>query len=150
MDLAKSNNEIRQRAWYYSKVHGSQKSGCRLHSQCGIFKSTDAGKTFRSIATPHSDHHDLWIDPEDVNRMIIGDDGGAQVSFNGGAHWSTYGNQPTAQFYRVSADNHYPYRVLSAQQDNSTVRILSRSDGNAITENDWTSTAGFESGYVIA
>lgn len=149
--LQNSNNEIRQRAWYYSKVHVDPKNQDVVYIlNVEFLKSTDAGKTFRSIATPHSDHHDLWIDPEDGNRMIIGDDGGAQVSFNGGAHWSTYGNQPTAQFYRVSADNHYPYRVLSAQQDNSTVRILSRSDGNAITENDWTSTAGFESGYVIA
>lgn len=149
--LQNSSNDIRQRAWYYSKVHVDPKNQNIVYVLNVEFqKSTDAGKTFKPIGTPHVDHHDLWIDPEDGNRMIIGDDGGAQISFNGGAHWSTYGNQPTAQFYRVSADNHYPYRILAAQQDNSTVRILSRSEGNAITQNDWTSTAGFESGYVVA
>jgi hypothetical protein len=82
--------------------------------------------------------------------MIIADDGGAQISFDGGENFSTYENQPTAQFYRVSTDNHFPYRILGAQQDNSTVRILSRSDGGQITQNDWQSTAGAESGYVVA
>jgi hypothetical protein len=82
--------------------------------------------------------------------MIIADDGGAQVSLDGGNNWSTMNNQPTAQVYRVSTDNHFPYRVLAAQQDNSTFRILSRSYGNAITEKDWEETAGAESGYVVA
>ncbi|HNU86792.1 MAG TPA: hypothetical protein PKJ94_00775, partial [Ferruginibacter sp.] len=115
-----------------------------------FLKSTDGGKTFRGISTPHGDHHDLWIDPADGNRMGIADDGGAQVSFDGGNNWSTYENQPTAQFYRVSTDNHFPYRILGAQQDNSTIRILSRSDGGQITQNDWQETAGSESGYVVA
>lgn len=115
-----------------------------------FLKSTDGGKTFKNINTPHGDHHDLWIDPEEGNRMIIGDDGGAQISFDGGANFSTYYNQPTAQIYRVSTDTHFPYRILGAQQDNSTVRILSRSDGGAITQNDWQETAGAESGYVVA
>ncbi|MEO6750102.1 MAG: glycosyl hydrolase, partial [Casimicrobiaceae bacterium] len=82
--------------------------------------------------------------------MIVADDGGAQISFDGGDNWSTYYNQPTAQFYRVSTDNNFPYRLLGAQQDNSTVRILSRTEGNDISQNDWTPTAGFESGYVVA
>jgi hypothetical protein len=82
--------------------------------------------------------------------MIIADDGGGQVSLDGGTNWSTMNNQPTAQVYRVSTDNHFPYRVLAAQQDNSTFRILSRSYGNAITEKDWEETAGAESGYVVA
>jgi photosystem II stability/assembly factor-like uncharacterized protein len=115
-----------------------------------FLKSTDGGKTFKNINTPHGDHHDLWIDPEDSRRMIIGDDGGAQISFDGGENFSTYYNQPTAQFYRVSTDNHFPYRILGAQQDNSTVRILSRSNGGQITQDDWQSTAGAESGYVVA
>jgi hypothetical protein len=82
--------------------------------------------------------------------MIVADDGGAQISFDGGNNFSTYYNQPTGQFYRVSTDNHYPYRILGAQQDNSTVRILSRSEGGEITQDDWQSTAGAESGYVVA
>jgi len=115
-----------------------------------FLKSTDGGKSYKTIRTPHGDHHDLWIDPADGNRMIIADDGGAQISFDGGENWSTYENQPTAQFYRVSTDNHFPYRILGAQQDNSTVRILSRSDGGQITTDDWQTTAGAESGYVVA
>ncbi len=142
---------ILQRAWYYSKVFTDPKNENIVYAlNVGLYRSTDAGKTFKSIPTPHGDHHDLWIDPEDANRMIVGDDGGAQISFDAGANWSTYQNQPTAQFYRVSTDNHFPYRILAAQQDNSTVRILSASDGGQITTDDWSPTAGAESGYVVA
>ena len=149
--LQSSDNNIRQRAWYYSKVFVDPKNAEIVYVlNVNFLKSVDGGKTFRNINTPHGDHHDLWIDPEDGNRMIIGDDGGAQVSVDGGNNWSTYQNQPTAQFYRVSTDNHYPYRVLGAQQDNSTVRILSRSDNGQITQDDWQPTAGAESGYVVA
>ena len=149
--LQSSDNSIRQRAWYYSKVFVDPKNDNNVYVlNVNFLKSTDGGKTFKNIRTPHGDHHDLWIDPADGNRMIIGDDGGAQISFNGGDDWSTYNNQPTAQFYRVSTDNHFPYRILGAQQDNSTVRILSRSDGGQITQDDWQPTAGAESGYVVA
>ena len=149
--LQSSDNNIRQRAWYYSKIFTDPKNENIVYVlNVDFLKSTDGGKTFRGLNTPHGDHHDLWIDPEDGSRMIIGDDGGAQISFDGGNNFSTYYNQPTAQFYRVSTDNHYPYRILGAQQDNSTVRILSRSDGGQITQDDWQSTAGAESGYVVA
>lgn len=149
--LQSSDNNIRQRAWYYTKVFVDPKMENNVYVlNVNFLKSTDGGKTFRNINTPHGDHHDLWIDPADGNRMIVADDGGAQVSFDGGNNWSTYQNQPTAQFYRVSTDNHFPYRILGAQQDNSTVRILSRSDGGQITTDDWQSTAGSESGYVVA
>ncbi|MFM2139379.1 MAG: hypothetical protein RJA57_1686, partial [Bacteroidota bacterium] len=100
--------------------------------------------------TPHGDHHDLWIDPEDGNRMIVADDGGAQVSFDGGANWSTYLNQPTVQVYRVSTDNAFPYRILGGQQDNSAFRIRSRTYGAGITASDMEVAAGSESGYVVA
>jgi photosystem II stability/assembly factor-like uncharacterized protein len=149
--LQSSDNNIRQRAWYYSKIFVDPKNENTVYAlNVNFLKSTDAGKTFKNINTPHGDHHDLWIDAEDGNRMIIADDGGAQISFDGGDNFSTYENQPTAQFYRVSTDNHFPYRVLGAQQDNSTIRILSRSNGGQITQNDWQSTAGAESGYVVA
>lgn len=150
-NLQSSDNSIRQRAWYYSKVFVDPKNENNVYVlNVNFLKSSDGGKTFKNINTPHGDHHDLWIDPEDGRRMIIADDGGAQISFDGGENFSTYENQPTAQFYRVSTDNHFPYRILGAQQDNSTVRILSRSDGGQITQNDWQSTAGAESGYVVA
>lgn len=149
--LQSSDNNIRQRAWYYTKVFVDPKNADLVWVlNVNFLKSTDGGKTFRNVNTPHGDHHDLWIDAEDGNRMIIGDDGGAQVSFDGANNWSTYYNQPTAQFYRVSTDNHYPYRILGAQQDNSTLRILSRSDNGQITQDDWQPTAGAESGYVVA
>ena len=149
--LQSSDNSIRQRAWYYSKIFVDPKNENSVYAlNVNFLKSVDGGKTFKNINTPHGDHHDLWIDPEDGRRMIIADDGGAQISFDGGENFSTYENQPTAQFYRVSTDNHFPYRILGAQQDNSTVRILSRSDGGQITQDDWQSTAGAESGYVVA
>ena len=149
--LQSSDNNIRQRAWYYSKIFVDPKNENNVYAlNVNFLKSTDGGKTFKNVNTPHGDHHDLWIDPEDGNRMIIGDDGGAQISFDGGENFSTYHNQPTAQFYRVSTDNHFPYRILGAQQDNSTVRILSRSEGGQITQDEWQATAGAESGYVVA
>jgi photosystem II stability/assembly factor-like uncharacterized protein len=149
--LVSSDNNIRQRAWYYTKLFVDPKNENNVFVlNVNFLKSTDGGKSFRNIRTPHGDHHDLWIDPENSNRMIVGDDGGAQVSFNGGEDWSTMMNQPTAQVYRVSTDNHFPYRILGAQQDNSTFRIMSRSAGGQITTDDWMPTAGAESGYVVA
>ncbi|MBU9936469.1 MAG: hypothetical protein KTQ13_07460 [Ferruginibacter sp.] len=149
--LQSSDNNIRQRAWYYTKVFADPKNENDVYVlNVSFLKSTDAGKTFKPIRTPHGDHHDLWIDPADPKRMIVADDGGAQISFDGGENWSTYLNQPTAQFYRVSTDNHFPYRILGAQQDNSTIRILSRSSSGQITQSDWQETAGSESGYVVA
>ena len=142
---------IRQRAWYFSKIFVDAKNADIVYAlNVQMWRSTDAGKTFKAINTPHGDHHDLWIDPENTSRMIVADDGGAQVSFDAGANWSTNDNQPTAQFYRVSTDNFYPYRILGAQQDNTTVRIVSRSPGGEINQSNWTPTAGFESGYVVA
>ena len=143
---------ICQRAWYFSKIFADTKNENIIYAlNVGMYRSTDGGKTFKqTINTPHGDHHDLWIDPEDASRMIVADDGGAQISFDAGANWSTYENQPTAQIYRVTTDNHFPYRILGAQQDNSTVRILSASNGDQITTADWSPTAGAESGYVVA
>ena len=149
--LTSSDNNIRQRAWYYTKVFVDPANENLVYCpNVEFMRSRDGGKTFQSVNTPHGDHHDLWIDPLDGNRMIVADDGGAQVSFDGGNNWSSPDNQPTAQFYRVSTDNAYPYRILGAQQDNSTVRIRSKTSGPGITQRDWDITAGSESGYVQA
>lgn len=143
------DRNLRQRAWYYSRIYASPRSKDEVWVvNVGLMHSTDGGRTFRSVRTPHGDHHDLWIDPAEPLRMIVGDDGGAQVSSTAGTSWTTYLNQPTAQFYRVVTDNHFPYRIYGAQQDNSTVRILSRADGGAITERDWEPTSGGESGHI--
>ncbi|HUR10007.1 MAG TPA: hypothetical protein VM012_01485 [Flavitalea sp.] len=149
--LQSSDNNIRQRAWYYTKVFVDPKNENVVYApNVGFMRSQDAGKTWQSLRTPHGDHHDLWIDPTDPNRMIVADDGGAQISFDRGENWSTYMNQPTAQIYRVSTDNAFPYRILGAQQDNSTLRIRSRTYGSSVTDRDWEETAGSESGYVVA
>jgi photosystem II stability/assembly factor-like uncharacterized protein len=146
-----SDNNIRQRAWYYSKVYVDPKNENLVYCpNVEFMRSKDGGKTFASMNTPHGDHHDLWIDPEDGNRMIVADDGGAQISYDGANNWSSLMNQPTAQIYRVTTDNAFPYHILGAQQDNSTIRIKSRTSGAGISERDWESTAGAESGYVVA
>ena len=144
-----SSRSLRQRAWYYSKIYAdTQDEDIVYVMNVSYHKSKDGGKTFESHDAPHGDHHDLWIAPENNQRMIIGDDGGAQISYDGGETWSTYYNQPTAQFYRVTTDNSFPYRIYSAQQDNTTLRIRHRSSGNGITEDDWEPTAGGESAHI--
>ncbi|HEX9828467.1 MAG TPA: glycosyl hydrolase [Flavobacteriaceae bacterium] len=147
--LLNSERSLRQRAWYYTRVYADTKDVDVVYvMNVRYHKSIDGGKTFSSHNAPHGDHHDLWIAPEDSNRMIIGDDGGAQTTYDGGETWSTYHNQPTSQFYRVTTDNHFPYRIYAAQQDNSTVRISHRSDGWSISEDDWEETAGGESAHI--
>ena len=147
--LINSERKLRQRAWYYTRIYADTQDENILYVlNVRYHKSTDGGKTYKTYNAPHGDHHDLWIAPEDNQRMIIGDDGGAQISFDAGENWSTYMNQPTSQFYRVTTDNHFPYRILAAQQDNSTVRISHRTSGRFITESDWTSTAGGESAHI--
>lgn len=149
--LASSDNNIRQRAWYYTKIFIDPKNENLIYApNVGLMKSSNGGKSWQELNTPHGDHHDLWIDPQNGNRMIVADDGGGQVSMDGGESWSTYNNQPTSQLYRLSADNAFPYRVLAAQQDNSTLRIRSRTYGDQIGNGDWEPTAGAESGYVVA
>lgn len=146
-----SDNNVRQRAWYYSKIFVDPKNENRVYCpNVGFMRSNDGGKTFQGMNTPHGDHHDLWIDPEEGNRMIIADDGGAQISFDGGNNWSTLMNQPTVQTYRISTDNAFPYRILAPQQDNGAFRIRSRTYGFAITAADMENAAGSESGYIVA
>ncbi|MEQ1631993.1 MAG: glycosyl hydrolase [Planctomycetota bacterium] len=140
---------LRQRAWYYSRCYADPLDKDVVYVlNVAMHKSTDGGATFTSISTPHSDNHDLWIDPKDSARMVEGNDGGACVSTNGGTSWSTQGNQPTAQFYRVTTDNGAPYRIYAAQQDNSAMRIRHRSRSAGIGREDFESTAGAESGWL--
>ena len=145
-----TDRKLRQRAWYYSRIYADTKDVDKVYVlNVGFFASKDGGKSFDlRFRTPHGDHHDLWVAPEDPNRLIVADDGGAQISYDGGTTWSTYQNQPTAQFYRVTTDNHFPYRIYGAQQDNSAIRIAHRSNGRAIGEDDWESTAGGESAHL--
>lgn len=143
------DRELRQRAWYYTRITADTQNEDKvwvMNVSYGVSK--DGGVSFELKNAPHGDHHDLWLDPDNNQRMIIADDGGAQVSNDGGENWTTYHNQPTAQFYRVSTDNHFPYRIYGAQQDNSSVRINHRGTGTAITERDWVPLALGESAHV--
>jgi photosystem II stability/assembly factor-like uncharacterized protein len=146
--LVNDDRRIRQRAWYYSHVFADPKDPELVYIlNVGFYKSKDGGKTLAGVDVRHGDNHDLWIAPDDPMRMISGNDGGASVSYNGGETWSEE-DVATAQFYHVALDNAFPYNVYGAQQDNSTVRIASRTSGFGIVETDWYSVAGGESGYV--
>jgi photosystem II stability/assembly factor-like uncharacterized protein len=138
------------RQYYYGHIFADPLDANTMYTFCAkyFYKSTDGGKSYTNVQTPHSDYHDLWIDPKDPKRMVNGSDGGASVTFNGGRTWSSMDNQPTAQFYAVITDHGAPYRVYGSQQDNTTVSIASRSNGAGITETDWHPVGGGESGYL--
>lgn len=150
--LVNSDRALRQRAWYFSRVVADPLDSeavwvlnVRLH------RSADGGKSFNKVETPHGDHHDHWIDPANPKRMANANDGGGTISIDGGLTWSGQNNQPTSQLYRVSVDSAFPYRLLAAQQDNSALRIRSRSlTSGAIGARDWEPTAGGESGWITA
>ncbi len=140
---------LRQRAWYYTHVHADPGSNDGVYVlNTALLRSIDGGRTFQGIQAPHGDHHALWIDPHDPRRMINGNDGGANVSYNGGRTWTPQDNQPTAQFYHVTTTNDFPYKVCGAQQDNSTACTASRTDGGGIGRTDWYTVGGCESGYI--
>jgi photosystem II stability/assembly factor-like uncharacterized protein len=143
-----SSNEIRQRAWYYTHIFADPKNADTVYYlNVSFFRSTDGGRSLAPIQPPHGDNHGLWIAPNDPQRMIESNDGGATITVNGGRSWSSIMNQPTAQFYRVALDNDFPYHAYGAQQDNSTVRTATRGRGG-ITEKDWYDVGGGESGWI--
>ena len=150
--LTSASRELRQRAWYYSRIYADPKDAEVVYVvNVNFHRSKDGGKTFEEIESKHGDHHDLWIAPEDPARMILADDGGAAVSNDAGATWSSLDNQPTGQLYRVSTDNAFPFRLLAGQQDNSALRIRHRSfSGGGIVETEWEPTSGGESGTIVA
>ncbi|MEW5899989.1 MAG: glycosyl hydrolase [Acidobacteriota bacterium] len=144
------DRRLRQRAWYYSRIYADPQDAETVYVlNTGFYRSDDGGRTYKNIPVPHGDNHDLWIDPDNPKRMINSNDGGANVSLNGGLSWTAQDNQPTAQFYHVAVDNRFPYWIYGAQQDNSTVRIASRSDGYGIGRADWHDVGGGESGFVV-
>ncbi|MCC6670730.1 MAG: glycosyl hydrolase [Planctomycetes bacterium] len=144
-----ADRALRQRAWYYTRIYADPRDAdvCYVLN-VAFHRSKDGGRTFAAIGTPHGDNHDLWIDPDDAEHWIEGNDGGACVTFDAGRTWTAQDTQPTAQFYRVATDNHFPYRIYGAQQDNSTVRIAHRTEGGGIGVRDWEPTAGGESGWL--
>jgi len=148
------DGRFRQRAWYFSKGYADPKNADTVYLlNTGLFRSVDGGKTFNLLSARHGDHHGLWIDPQNPNRIGNANDGGASISIDGGKTWTTQNNQPTAQFYHVAVDNAFPYHIYGAQQDNSNVGIASRTDSGVIGREDWFVAAGAnaasECGFVV-
>ncbi|HET8632275.1 MAG TPA: glycosyl hydrolase [Thermomicrobiales bacterium] len=141
--------DLRRRPWYYMHIFADPQHADTvwvLNLNC--WKSTDGGKSFITVPTPHGDNHGLWIDPRDSERLIESHDGGACVSFDGGRAWSSVLNQPTAQFYHVTADDQVPYHVYGPQQDNWAMRLPTFSAEGAISWKDYVEPGGGESGYL--
>ena len=145
-----SDNNLRQRAWYYTHVQADPVDPNTVYAlNTSMYRSVDGGTTFEVIPVPHGDVHDLWIHPDDASRMVVANDGGAQVSVNGGETWSTYFNQPTAELYDVIVDNGFPYRLYGAQQDNTTISVTAWSDVNTLyPKQHWLNIGGCETGPI--
>ena len=147
--LVNDDHRFRQRAWYYTHVFADTKNPDVVYIlNTGTYRSIDGGKTFTQLPTPHGDNHGLWIDPTNPKRLINSNDGGADISTDGGLHWTSQDNQPTAQFYHVIVDDQFPYHIYGAQQDNTSVGIASATNHFGIDRTDWDPVGGCESGYV--
>ena len=145
-----ADHQLVQRAWYYIEVFADPKDENTVYVlSAPALRSIDGGKTWSQMGGTHGDYHDLWINPNNPKNLCISNDGGAAISFNGGASWSTQDNMPTGQFYRINVDNQFPYRIYSGQQDNSSISIASSALGDyGIGAGDWTSSAGGESAFL--
>ena len=140
--IVNDDRRLRQRAFYYTRIYADPQVKDTVYMlNTGLYRSTDAGKTIRSIRVPHGDNHDLWIAASDPHRMINGNDGGANVSVTAGESWTGQA-YPTAQMYNVFTTTHVPYHVCGAQQDNSTVCVPSTGTGEMYP------VGGGESGYI--
>jgi photosystem II stability/assembly factor-like uncharacterized protein len=149
-ELVNDDHRFRQRAWYFTHVFADPKNVDTVYVlNTGLYRSTNGGKDFDRLRAPHGDHHGLWIDPSNPNRMINSNDGGVTITTDGGKTWTSQMNQPTAQFYHVATDTRFPYYVYGAQQDNSTVAIASDASHRGIDRADWYDVGGGESGYVV-
>jgi photosystem II stability/assembly factor-like uncharacterized protein len=145
-----NNPLLTSRSWYYMEVMADPHNAEVVYVlNSPLTKSIDGGKTFTVVPVRHIDTHDLWINPANPANMILGDDGGAEITYDGGKSWSTQDNQPTAQFYRVNVDNLFPYRVYGGQQDNTSVVISSRNNYIGLTEKDWFIGPGCESAFIV-
>ncbi len=143
------NRDLLHRPWYYTHVFADSQNADTVYvTNFQMWKSTDGGENFSEVTTPHGDNHDLWIDPNNNQRMVQGNDGGANVSFNGGRSWSTIYNQLTAQFYRMDVDNRFPYRVYATQQDNTSIAVPSAAEWGVITMRDCILPGTGESGFI--
>lgn len=144
------DHRLLQRAWYYIEITLDPKDENVVYVlSAGTYRSINGGKDWERIRSHHGDYHDLWINPLNSKNMLLTNDGGSEISFDKGTHWSRIDNMPTAQFYRVTTDNMFPYNIYGGQQDNSSVKIASIGLGSSgITKSDWTSSAGGESAFL--
>jgi photosystem II stability/assembly factor-like uncharacterized protein len=144
-----NDHRLVQRAWYYIELFVDPKNDQLLYVlSAPMLRSTDGGKTWEDVSNTHGDYHDLWINPHNGKNMVVADDGGAAVTFNGGKTWSAQ-DYPTAQMYRINADNQFPYRIYGGQQDNSSVVISHRDFGyGGIGKGSWGASAGGESAFL--
>lgn len=147
--LLNGSRLLHTRAWYYNHITADPVDADTVYVLNAPFlKSIDGGKNFSIVRTPHGDHHDHWINPLDNNNMINGNDGGATITFDGGKSWSSIMNQPTAQFYRVTTDNKFPFRIYGGQQDNTAIAILSETHDKGIGVADYFDAGGGESAHI--
>ena len=143
------DRNLRKRPWYFSTIVADPQNADVIYClNVQFWKSTDGGAKFSQLNNPHGDYHDMWIDPANPKRFIVGDDGGPWVTTDGGASY-TEADLPTAQFYHVNLDNDFPYHVYGAQQDNSSIRISSGNNSSTIGKKDWFPVAGGECGYIV-
>ncbi|EMS33973.1 Glycosyl hydrolase, BNR repeat precursor [Mariniradius saccharolyticus AK6] len=144
-----NNALLTSRSWYYTEVEADPVNADVVYVlNSPLTKSIDGGKNFSVVPVRHIDTHDLWINPKYPNNMILGDDGGAEITYDGAKSWSTQDNQPTSQFYRVITDAVFPYKVYGGQQDNTSVIIASRNNFIGLTDKDWSIGPGCESAFV--
>ena len=148
-DRVSEDHRLIQRAWYYIEVFPDPNDENTVYVlSAPMLKSIDGGQSWEVIDVRHGDTHDLWINPDNSENMILADDGGASISFDGGGNWSHL-NLPTAQIYRISADNLFPYNLYGGQQDNTSVKIASMALGDwSISERHWSYSAGGESAFL--
>ena len=144
-----SDLNLLQRPWYFNNIYVDPKNENELHCmQVFYARSIDGGATFTEANTNTWDNHVMWINPDDPDNFIMGGDGGPTITFDDGKNW-TETDIPTAQFYHVNLDNVFPYHLYGAQQDNSSIKIASRSSNSIIGEDDWHPVAGGEAGYIV-
>jgi len=148
--LASDDARLTSRAWYFSRLTVDPSDRDTIYvPNIALLESTDGGKTIDVLrgAPGGDDYHELWVDPRDRNRLVLGTDQGTSISLNRGRTWSSWYNQPTAQLYHVTTDDRFPYTIYGAQQDSGGVAVPSRTDHGQITPRDWFPASSSESGY---
>lgn len=146
--LQNSQGALIQRPFYYTTLGADPSNADVVYAGAeGFFKSSDGGRTFAPMRTPHGDNHDIWVNPKNSQIMIQANDGGANVSNDGGRTWSTQMNQPTSEIYGIWVDNQFPYKLYGAQQDNTTLIISSQADPSSTA--DWRTGPGCETGPIM-